>query len=314
MENPLKIITNEGPESRDLDLHQLKDLIKTYLEQLGVPFVPDASNEVFTRACCESMVARGWSSETISALQPHLPAGVVMACTAYSHLSSVDTRVFIALYTALHTHLDDVSAEHLEELRSFSSVHCQKGNHTYGVLNALSQILHALPQHINRDAANLILTSSLNFITSLLLESEIPQIPMPKHSTDTKFTRYFRGIGGVAEPYALFAFSAEIPWVSYIQALPNMVAVINYGNDVLSFFKEELSGEQTNVISLTATIRDVPKLQIAQELKDEAVASDKLVFDLISPDKTVQDSYKAFRAGYVAFHTSLARYRLHELF
>jgi len=81
----------------------------------------------------------------------------------------------------------------------------------------------------------------------------------------------------------------------------------------ISFFKEELAGEQTNTISLLAANGNVPKLQIANELKDKALASDTLIFDILSSDKKAQYSYEGFRAGYVVFHTSLSRYRLQEL-
>jgi len=309
----MKLFTETDYERKDTNLEQIRSLVKTYIGQLGVPFVPDAFSEAFFGACCEDMVARGWSTETISALRPCLPGGVVMSCTSYAHLSNMSTRILIAHYTGILIYLDDRCEEILEELKSFSRIHSQKGKHTSGVLNAYSQILHEFPQHFG-DASSLILTSSLNFINALVLEVEIPQILIPKQFTSSKFPLYVRTLSGAPEAYALFAFPPDIPKTSYIQALPDMAIIINYGNDVLSFFKEEASMEQNNVISMAAASRKVSKLQIATELKDEAVASDQMILNLLSHNKAARNTYDAFRAGYIAFHTALGRYRLHELF
>jgi hypothetical protein len=157
------------------DLQQLRDLVMTYLEELGVSFVSEAFDGSFYDECCEHMAVRDWSAETISTLRSVLPGGVIMACTAYSHLSNTSTRILIALYTSILIYLDDLCVEHLEELKSFNRILCQKGKHELGVLDAFSQILQELPQHFG-DASSLVLTSSLNFITSLVLENEIPHI------------------------------------------------------------------------------------------------------------------------------------------
>src|ERR1700742_4255810 len=84
----------------------LKELVVSYLGELGVTFVSDAFKECFFDDCCESMSTRGWSDQTTAALRPFIPGGVVMACTAYSHLSNKSTRILIALYTAILIYLD----------------------------------------------------------------------------------------------------------------------------------------------------------------------------------------------------------------
>jgi len=145
------------------------------------------------------------------------------------------------------------------------------------------------------------------------MENVAPNLVMSKHPVSTKFPKYVRAVSGIPEAYTMFAFPPEIPFTSYIQALPDIFVLINHGNDVFSFYKEELSGERDNLISLLAASRNVPKLQVAQELKDETIASDKMIINLLSSDEVALSCYEGFRAGYAAFHTSHLRYRLLEL-
>jgi len=308
MENLTEVATDRG-----MGKEQIRDIVKTFLKELAVPFVFDASNKAFTDACCENMAARDWSTETISILQPYLSAGVVISRTAYKHLPNMDTKVFIAIYTAIITCLDDICTEHIEELRSFSKVHCQRGVHKFDLLNAFSQICDGIPQHFNENGSGFILTSTFCYMNALLLENEVQHGLELKPTDSTRFPVYTRMLSGLPEAYALFAFPKEMPWTTYIQALPEMFQIVNYGNDLLSIYKEELSGEKNNVISLLAACKNVSKFQIAQELKDETIASDKAAFNLLKSDGEALSCYEGFRAGYVAFHTALPRYKLFEL-
>ncbi len=50
----------------------------------------------------------------------------------------------------------------------------------------------------------------------------------------------------------MFIFPRDIPYHLYIQALPSMRDFIDFANDILSFYKEECSGDTNNFISLLA--------------------------------------------------------------
>jgi len=83
-------------------------------------------------------------------------------------------------------------------------------------------------------------------------------------------------------------------------------------SDVLSLYKEEVSGEQTNRVSLLAGCRSMSKLAVMEQLALDALKSDAAIFESLK-DSKARGAYESFRSGYVAFHTSLSRYRLQEI-
>jgi len=101
---------------------------------------------------------------------------------------------------------------------------------------------------------------------------------------------------------------------SYIQALPEQRMFINSGNDILSFYKEELDGETVNIISNLAGCQGISKIEALQQLSKDAAASHLKVLQILSPYPDAQTAYANFSQGYIWFHTSLSRYRLNELF
>jgi hypothetical protein len=84
-------------------------------------------------------------------------------------------------------------------------------------------------------------------------------------------------------------------------------------SDILSLYKEEIVGEEGNLISLLAARRKISKIEAHRQVTDEALECDQAILELLEGDSNARDAYKSFRAGYIAFHTSLTRYRLREL-
>ena len=150
-------------------------IVKGYLQKLGLEYSPTALDTTFFNECCEEMLLRNWPDETIASLRPCLPGGVIMACTAYNHLSNQSTRILIALYTAILIYLDDVAGDIPEELQTFVEVFACNGKHRHDVLASFADIIREFPQHFGEFSA-IVLTSSLNFISSLVLENKIPQL------------------------------------------------------------------------------------------------------------------------------------------
>ncbi len=83
---------------------------------------------------------------------------------------------------------------------------------------------------------------------------------------------------------------------------------------MLSFYKEELQGEETNLVSTTACCFGLRKDVVLRDLSNEIIESDTNVLSMLKGDAIALKAYNGFTERYVAFHRSLPRYRLDELF
>jgi hypothetical protein len=84
-------------------------------------------------------------------------------------------------------------------------------------------------------------------------------------------------------------------------------------SDILSLYKEELTSDEANLISLLASSKNMSKIEVHKQITEEALQCDDAILELLDENRQARDAYMSFRAGYVAFHTCLTRYRLREL-
>ena len=84
-------------------------------------------------------------------------------------------------------------------------------------------------------------------------------------------------------------------------------------SDILSFYKEELLGECANYMSILATSSRTPKHVVLKNVADETSAAYNRAMETLSSNPKALEAYRKFGLGFVAFHTSLPRYKLTEL-
>jgi len=115
-----------------------------------------------------------------------MPGGVVMATTAYAHLNNKSTQILIALYTAFLIYLDDVFQHDVELVYCFNErfILCQAQDDP--VLDGFASLLHEFPQHFGRVVSNIMITSTLNLVTALLLEFETQDMKVRLIQVDLK--------------------------------------------------------------------------------------------------------------------------------
>lgn len=135
----------------------------------------------------------------------------------------------------------------------------------------------------------------------------------------------------LAEGFAYFAFPPEIPLTDYVQAIPEVMLLINdmkcvpalkcigalfivVFSDVLSFYKEELAGETVNQISTLAAGNKESHLKAFESLSDIAVGHYRKIMKILEGYPQACEAFKHFGAGYIDFHVSSERYKLGEVF
>lgn len=84
-------------------------------------------------------------------------------------------------------------------------------------------------------------------------------------------------------------------------------------SDILSFYKEEMRGEEANYVSLVAASQVLAKEEIFTKLADDVAKSANQINNIQKGDLAAYHAWSRFKAGFVYFHTSSARYKLDHL-
>ncbi|KAK1218635.1 hypothetical protein PQX77_018676 [Marasmius sp. AFHP31] len=149
------------------------------------------------------------------------------------------------------------------------------------IVEVFAQIIQQTSKYYGRVQTALTITSTLDFMTSLPIELEIPRV---KNVTEfSSFATYCRTISGISVAYGMFIFPADIPLSTYMSCVPLMSTYINGMNDVLSFYKEELSMEEDNFASMFAKGSSITKYDTIQRLADDVADADERILRVLAP-------------------------------
>ncbi|KJA17818.1 hypothetical protein HYPSUDRAFT_205915 [Hypholoma sublateritium FD-334 SS-4] len=293
----------------------IREVVESLLLKMDVPYSVTPYDQRLHDVCCRRAIEQGYPMGTdpaVPSLRPFIPSGVIMAATAYAHLENEATRVFIALYTAFVVFVDDVYQRDNGAVRVFMERFVRGEKQADPLLDGLAHILQELPDHFEPVVAGIILTATLNLVNASTLEFQTQGMEVSHHAEG--YPGFSRQMSGSSETYALMAFPRHISVQNYIQCVPEATLYVAYGNDVLSFYKEEIAGDTVNYISVLARRQGVPNMTAFQELADEVGRSAAQVGKILEGDQEAHDAWQKFKAGYVGFHTSFQdRYRLNEL-
>lgn len=108
----------------------------------------------------------------------YIPCGVIVASTSYAHLEDRSTQVFIALYTAFLTRVGDTCTGDVGGVYAFTKRFLTGQNQANKGLDGLARLLREIDLHYYGAQAEVILTASLNFIDSTVLDYETQGIPV----------------------------------------------------------------------------------------------------------------------------------------
>ncbi|KAK1220809.1 hypothetical protein PQX77_016380 [Marasmius sp. AFHP31] len=302
--------SQDTPSNTDLLL--IKRIVRELLAKCSIPLDTLGLDQTLYDESKETMASEfHLPSSVYPWFEKYLSAGVLIATTAYSHLAP-RTRVHVAIYSACVTALDDIFRQDPENMGGFSERFAKGLPQDNPMLEVLAKVIQETFQYYGRVQSALIVTSTLDFVTSLSVELEIPRV---KNATEfSSFASYCRTISGISVAYGMFIFPADVPLSTYVSCVPLMSTYINCINDVLSFYKEELNMEDDNLASMLAKGSSITKYDAIQRLADDAADADKRVLKALADYPPALDSWQSFRKGYVYFHTSSPRYKLHEVF
>lgn len=170
-------------------------------------------------------------------------------------------------------------------------------------------------------ASSIFIKSCLDFLSGSYLENElekddcISNIP----ETATAFPRFLRMKAGYGEQYAHQILPEELVkekehLKDYIFIIPDLVDIVDYFNDVISFFKESVVGnERTNLISTYAKAHGMETTEALEVFCGKAVEAWERI-DRSLKDEEIKRVVRESVMGYLTFEARLSRYRMMELF
>ncbi|KAH8596254.1 hypothetical protein B0O99DRAFT_685787 [Bisporella sp. PMI_857] len=271
------------------------------------------------------LTAKSLRPAHLTPLLSRLDLGLTMAdCYAYH---SLQNRVYIALYTAFITYVDDLANTSIHTLKCFSVNVISGASSGEPVLDLYARFLaEETPKFYGPFATASIITATLGHANSCILESELElphnQALLLENSVGKCFPKWLRDLSGCSVPYTLFIFpEGRFPedkfLVAYTQVIPGVAEIIDRVNDVLSFYKESVAGdERANYICLRAQEESKEVMDVLERCCEEVASLDKGVRGLLfraDEDGGLLKVYARFFEWFVGLHVSHPRYRLKEL-
>ncbi|OCH83893.1 terpenoid synthase [Obba rivulosa] len=286
-----------------------KDALEYFLTNLGIE-VPAYKRDIALENRVDEIIQAYPGAKPT---RPHIVTAIIITITAYRHIQSFDAKVLIAVYTAIATTLD--SPEVLDSLasRDFHRRFCAgAAQHDDDMLGQLAKLMVTFWDHYPRYAASSAMASTLEFVNISILENTSRDMTMSSESLP--FIEYRRAKSGIPEAYAAFIWErSKFPDEKiYLQAVPDAMLYIDYVNDIMSFYKEESDDEEGTYLRDRARATGKTSSEALRGVIDEVVAAANRARKILG-EGAARDAWESFMKGYVAFHTSSPRYRLHEI-
>lgn len=166
-----------------------------------------------------------------------------MGSLAYGHLADKDLSILITLYTACGIHLDDIFARDVTIVQTFNERFMRNEKQLDPILDCFAGVLRDFQLYFDPPIYNIIITSTLNAVTALLLEEDMKGVVVSRFTSTLMFSyawlkvqrsalgypNFIRVMSGASEAYAFFIFR---PWTSrplLFQCLQQIMIFINNG-------------------------------------------------------------------------------------
>ncbi|KAF8887831.1 isoprenoid synthase domain-containing protein [Infundibulicybe gibba] len=296
------------------DRRGIRNVLVRFLGELDTSFPNPQYDHQFAQAACNEALRLGFSPAHVLSLefQRAFQPSAAICMTMYPHLST-PSRHFICIFTACMVYLDDLALKDATVVKEFNMSFLQNKKHMHPILDGLAILLRTTQDHFSEINASMILASTLDYISSLIMEQD--QQGMTVHTAAMNYPRYLRSLTGIARPYALFFFPQNIPLQTYVQIIPDMINYINDVNDIFSFYKEELAGETSNHICLIAQVRGCTKLEAMEYLAQVSIDGARRMATILESHPEARALTREYLVqGYIGFHAlSRERYRLDDL-
>ncbi|KAF8897325.1 hypothetical protein BD779DRAFT_1667323 [Infundibulicybe gibba] len=250
-------------EHRIVKVEPIQDVLQMFLREMNIPFPTLTYDPSLAKATCDEALRLGFQEVHVfsKTFQKALQPAVALIMTIYPHLE-MPTRLWISLYMTCTVYFDEVAEADIEAVKAqLRQAYAAERGSFY-------------PYNISPRGHK-----HLDYTTALLLEKDYQGMPL--HEAALNYPRYLRDLTGIARPYALFVFPAHIPLQDYVQVLPEITQYLEDVNDLFSFYKEELAGEDDNHVSIIAKIRKWDKVTALKHLAEISIDGSRRIVKVL---------------------------------
>ncbi|PYI04686.1 terpenoid synthase [Aspergillus sclerotiicarbonarius CBS 121057] len=246
-----------------------------------------------------------WSSK------PEWNAALMVSKLFYSHIDE-PTQEKILLFTAFFWRYDRGDPCTISAAKAFIPTLLRSPDHLPPDQQDYISAIHSLSHDYDAFDFGRIFKSAVDFMSGIIAEAEfLPRISQSP-SCDGQFLRRMTGMGE-AFAHLCFPRALNIPREDYIPLVPEMDDFMNHVNDVLSFYKESIVGEEEeNQILRYARLNQVSVQHSLEHFMALADQSARNIRRLAACTPELGRVMERFIQGYLRFNTECPRYRLKE--
>ncbi|KAJ5931117.1 terpenoid synthase [Penicillium verhagenii] len=291
-----------------------EDIVKGFLLEIAYKQPDhDFDIELKTRVEC-AFESHGLSREFVSRIGPYIDTAIDIASFAYP-FASREARDYIAIFTSYCVAIDDLAPEIITDLRDYMNRLVLRKTHGHQLLRGLTKFLGGQQtwRIFGQFGGDMIVKSTLEYISVTVVEqNQENNLHFCRDASDYLF--FFRAKTGLSEAYAFFCFPDERDLTRYITAIPSLMVLLCYINDILSFYKEESeAGDPSGLIQNYAKAFGLTSLQSLCHIRKKTVEEARKICRIMSGDAVMAENLNRFISGYIFFHLVGRRYRLDEL-
>ena len=159
----------------------IRDVITELLSRCNIPYYRTPYDRDLHELCIQECKLKKYPIDELhgkASIAKFIPAGVIIASTGFAHLKSRSTQVFIAIYSAFGVWIDDTYTRDVTGIDSFNERFVAGQKQANEGLDGFDRHLREINFHFHGIQANVILTASLNYVTSVILEFETQGMPV----------------------------------------------------------------------------------------------------------------------------------------
>ncbi|KAJ5124288.1 terpenoid synthase [Penicillium bovifimosum] len=263
------------------------------------------------------LLSHGISPEFIKQIGRCIKTATEITTFTYPFVSH-EVQEAIALYATYVISIDDLTTDILPDLQGYVAQLVAGRPHHHELLRGFTHFLGSQQRLFGQFGGDMIVKGTLEFISSAVIEQGQDRcLNLTQDAAD--YLVYFRAKTGVAEPFAFFFFPEdsnpeEDDLRKYIAAIPSIMLILGYVNDLLSFYKEESKvDDYPGFVQNHAQVYGLTSLQSLRQLMVETLAEVRKIRNIFFHDAAMTDRIDKFIYGYVFYHLCSRRYRLDEL-
>ncbi|KZV77247.1 terpenoid synthase [Peniophora sp. CONT] len=286
------------------------DVAASCIRALGYSPPPFTHDPSLKEASVEEL--RTWNlGEALDDVMKYLDVGLATAeCFYPSH--EADVKVILTICTTCMVWVDTGADTIIEALTDFQRRFHSRLPQLHPVLDRYANYMLKLYAHYESYVASAMIMSSCAFMDASYLELRALTKPGPTKSDAKLWPYYIRNLSGVPVFYSFACFPQKDhpDLVNYIQAIPDMLIFTNFLNDVLSFYKEEMDGEQHNYCQMMSRVSGSPPINVLKDISRETVVVAKRAEKILEDSPAALKTLKDYQQGSVRFYLDAARYRI----